>query len=81
MLTTDAALPNAAQCLMAIDGAEVSAAEVLDLERTCILFDGNDGDALSFARDQWRTLTAAECVAQYWSQESGRWEMKAESGG
>ena len=79
LLTTEAAAPNGAACLMAIDGAEVSPDEVPTLERTCILFDGNDGDALSAARAQWRLLTGAGCSAQYWSQESGRWEKKAES--
>ncbi len=80
LLTTEAAAPNGASCLMAIDGADVSAEEVPALERTCILFDGNDGDALAAAREQWKHLTGAGCIAQYWSQESGRWEKKAESG-
>ena len=30
------------------------------------------------ARVQWKTLTDAGCSAQYWSEESGRWEKKAE---
>ena len=38
-----------------------------------------DGAALQRARDQWRSLTGAGCKAQYWSEESGRWEKKAES--
>ena len=36
--------------------------------------------ALDAARGQWRALTGAGCKAQYWSEESGRWEKKAESG-
>lgn len=80
LLTTEAKAQNGATCLMAIDGAAVSPDEVPLLERTCILFDGNNGDALSAARAQWRQLTGAGCSAQYWSQESGRWEKKAESG-
>ena len=35
--------------------------------------------AVEAARDQWRAVTGAGCKAQYWSQESGTWEMKAES--
>ncbi|WP_317054925.1 DNA polymerase III subunit chi [Roseovarius rhodophyticola] len=69
---------NSAQCLMAVDGAEVSAEEVDALERTCVLFDGNDESALDHARGQWKTLTEAGCAAQYWSEASGRWEKKAE---
>ncbi|MCW8843703.1 MAG: DNA polymerase III subunit chi, partial [Rhodobacteraceae bacterium] len=29
-------------------------------------------------RGQWKSLTDAGCAAQYWSEESGRWEKKAE---
>ncbi len=73
--------PNGASCLMAVDGAEISAQEVTAMERACILFDGNDAAAVSVARVQWKTLTDAGCEAQYWSEESGRWEMKAKAGG
>ena len=64
---------------MAVDGAEVSAQEVQALERVCILFDGNDTAAVQAARDQWKALTGAGCAAQYWSEETGRWEKKAET--
>ena len=64
---------------MAVDGAEVSSTEVDALERVCILFDGNDHDALTRARGQWKMLKDAGCKAQYWSEESGRWEMMAET--
>ncbi|MEM1131232.1 MAG: DNA polymerase III subunit chi [Pseudomonadota bacterium] len=79
LLTDDTALPNTARCLMSVDGAEVTADEVTALDRVCILFDGNDPSAVDHARDQWRGLTGAGCKAQYWSQDSGRWEKKAES--
>ncbi|WP_417204982.1 DNA polymerase III subunit chi [Antarctobacter sp.] len=79
LLTTDMQAGNAPGCLMAIDGAEVAAEEVIALDRVCVLFDGQDGAALQRARDQWRALTGAGCKAHYWSEESGRWEKKAES--
>jgi DNA polymerase-3 subunit chi len=78
LLTTGADLPNGARCLMAVDGAEVSPAEALDLARACILFDGHDPDALAAARGQWRRLTGAGVAAQYWSEAGGRWEKRAE---
>ena len=62
------------------DRAEVAPDEVTRLERVCVLFDGNDAAAVDRARGQWRALTQAGCAAQYWSEESGRWEKKAESG-
>lgn len=80
LLTTEAGLPNRAACLIAIDGAGVAAEQVAGLERACIVFDGNDSAALARARDQWRALTGAGIVAQYWSEESGRWQKKAQSG-
>lgn len=81
LLTTAADAPNAAECLMAVDGATVAPDEVKSLTRVCILFDGNDPAAVEAARGQWRSLTEAGCAAQYWSQESGAWAKKAESAG
>ena len=79
LLTTSAVAGNGATCIMAVDGAPVEAEEVAALERVCILFDGNDGMAVQHARGQWKALTDAGCSAQYWSEESGRWEKKAEA--
>ena len=81
LLTSGRTAPNDPACLMAIDWAEVAPEEVAALQRVCILFDGNDDAALDVARGQWKALTAAGCAAQYWSQESGAWAKKAESGG
>ncbi|MEX0366344.1 MAG: DNA polymerase III subunit chi [Ruegeria sp.] len=78
LLTTGEA-GNGATCVMAIDGAPVSADEVNALDRVCVLFDGNDPNALDVARGQWKTLKDAGVAAQYWSEESGRWEKKAET--
>ena len=65
-------------CLMSVAGGEVTATEVTNLDRVCILFDGHDGNALTHARGQWKALTDAGCNAQYWAQEDGRWTKKAE---
>ncbi|MGB3690956.1 MAG: DNA polymerase III subunit chi [Jannaschia helgolandensis] len=77
VLLTLGAADNAPDCLMAVDGAEVAADEVTQMQRTCILFDGTDGEALSRARSQWRALTEAGCAARYWSEETGKWVEKA----
>jgi len=79
LLTIDRTAGNDPQCLMTVDGADVAAEEVQSLERVCVLFDGSDPDAVEAARGQWRSLTGAGCSAQYWSEESGRWEKKAEA--
>ena len=78
LLTTGTAVPNGAAYLVAIDGAEVTPAEVAAMERVSVMFDGHDPDALARARAQWKALTGAGCAAAYWSEESGRWEKKAE---
>ncbi len=79
LLTCGPEAPNAANCVMTVDGAGITADEVKALDRVCILFDGYDQEAVQNARVQWKELTGAGCSAQYWSEESGRWEKKAES--
>ncbi|WP_425100045.1 DNA polymerase III subunit chi [Tropicibacter sp. S64] len=79
LLTAGPDLPNDPHCLISVDGASVSPEEVTRLARVSVLFDGHDEAALDVARGQWRALTDAGCKAKYWSEESGRWEMKAEA--
>ncbi|MCB1398607.1 MAG: DNA polymerase III subunit chi [Rhodobacteraceae bacterium] len=70
---------NDPQALMTVQSAPLTPDEIAARERVWILFDGNDPAALEAARAQWRGLTAAGVAAQYWSEESGRWEKKAEN--
>ncbi len=70
---------NGARVLALLDGAEASDAEVANMERVWVLFDGNDQDRLQAARLQWKAMTGAGHAAQYWSEDGGRWEKKAES--
>jgi DNA polymerase-3 subunit chi len=79
LLGTGAADANGARCLMVIDGAEVAAEEVARMDRVCVLFDGYDEGAVARARGQWKLLKDAGVTAQYWSEDSGRWEKKAET--
>ena len=80
LLTVGGGAANDPACLMAVDGAQVKPDEVARLQRVCILFDGHDPAAVDNARGQWQALTGAGCAAQYWSEESGRWQKKAETG-
>ncbi|GAA6186980.1 DNA polymerase III subunit chi [Litorivita sp. NS0012-18] len=79
LLPETAHAANAPDCLMAIDGAQISAAEVEASARVCIIFDGNDPAAVEAARGQWKAITKQGATAQYWSEEGGGWEMKAQS--
>ncbi|MDG4648466.1 DNA polymerase III subunit chi [Roseibacterium sp. SDUM158017] len=80
LLTTGQA-GNAPDCLVSVEGADIGADEVATLQRAMILFDGHDPGAVQAAREQWKTLTSAGVGAKYWSEESGRWTMAAQSGG
>ncbi|MEX3015742.1 DNA polymerase III subunit chi [Gymnodinialimonas hymeniacidonis] len=80
LLTKDQAV-NDPTCLVSVEGAGVTADEVSQMARVMVLFDGHDDAAVQTAREQWKALTGAGVAAKYWSEESGRWEMKAESGG
>lgn len=80
LLTTGPA-GNAPDCLVSVEGAGITAEEVAAHRRSMILFDGHDPGAVEAARAQWRTLTRAGAAAKYWSEESGSWQKKAESGG
>jgi DNA polymerase-3 subunit chi len=70
---------NGARVLALVDGAAATDAEIAAMQRVWVLFDGNDPSRLQAAREQWKALTTAGHAAQYWSEESGRWEKKAES--
>lgn len=78
VLLGQGAIGNAARALMLLDGAETGAEEARDLERVWVLFDGYDEVAVQGARGLWTRLTGAGMAAQYWSEESGRWEKKTE---
>ena len=78
ILLGQGAIANAAEGLMLIGGAETTPAEAEALQRVWVLFDGADEAALSGARRLWTTLTSAGLAAQYWSEESGRWQKKTE---
>lgn len=73
-------ISNQAKGLFLLDGAAVTVAEARGLERVWLLFDGSDGGQLAAARTKWKALTDAGVPAQYWSEEGGRWEKKAEKG-
>jgi DNA polymerase-3 subunit chi len=79
LLSWEPLAPVTASCLISIDGSALSAEEINGSERACILFDGHNPEAVQHARGQWKAVTGAGCKAQYWSEESGRWQMKAEA--
>lgn len=78
-LTDGDEIPNEAEVLFVVDGADE--ADFTARERTIVMFDGADEDAVAFARTQWKRAAQA-VTATYWRQDgSGRWEKAAESAG
>ena len=71
-------ITNAATAMILLDGADAALAEVQTLTRLWLIFDGQDEAAVAAARAKWKTLTEAGLAAQYWSEETGKWQMKAE---
>ena len=71
--------PNQANILFLVDGAAYPFEKMNSFDRVCVLFDGNDADAVSAARDDWKATTAAKLPAKYWAQEDGSWTQKAEN--
>lgn len=71
-------ITNGARALMLMDGALPLPGEAAGLERVWVLFDGLDEVALNGARGLWKAVVAEGLHAQYWSEESGRWQMKTE---
>ncbi len=78
LLTTGVENINDAKALMLVHGAKINLAEVAQYARVSLVFNGNDEAELQAARTDWKALTDAGVTAKYWSQASGRWEMKAE---
>jgi len=77
VLTLSEANPNGSTIRFLVEGAAVPP-DAASYERLVLLFDGNDPDALAFARDQWRAVKAAGHAATYWQQDAqGRWQKKA----
>ncbi len=71
---------NNPQVLILVDGARQAPAAMGAFERVCILFDGNDPDRLSEAREDWKAISSSGHKAIYWAQDGGKWVKKAEAG-
>ena len=67
--------PNKATVLFLLDARDVP--DGTDFTLCCQLFDGNDEDAVSAARQRWKTLKDAGHDLTYWQQGEGGWEKKA----
>jgi len=73
-LTSADERPNNAAFLFLTDGAKTNQPE--EYERICDIFDGNDDDAVTAARQRWGVYKAAGHNLSYWQQGDKGWEDK-----
>jgi DNA polymerase-3 subunit chi len=74
-LTDGGENPNEASLLVLIDGVE--AGDLASFARCADLFDGNDADAISAARERWRRAREDGHTLTYWQQTGQGWERQA----
>jgi DNA polymerase-3 subunit chi len=70
----DAEAPNGARFLFLIDGMQTARLDSFD--RVFDLFDGNDDEAVTAARQRWVAAKAAGHQLSYWQQGPQGWERK-----
>ena len=76
-LTAGPENPNGAVVRFFVDGAAPRG--VGSYQRSLLLFDGRDDDAVADARKQWAALKGAGHEISYWQQDDrGRWQNKAQ---
>lgn len=77
LLTTGDGNANDAGVRFLVEGAPLPS-DVASYLRVVLLFDGDDEESLTHAREQWRVAKGAGHDATYWQQdEEGRWRKRA----
>jgi DNA polymerase-3 subunit chi len=75
LLTQGMVNHNKAQALFLLDGAELG--DTAGLERTFLIFDGNNQEMLLAARAEWKRAQGLGFELAYWQQsDAGKWEKK-----
>lgn len=75
-LTATGENPNGATVRFFVDGAAAGSLDGLDL--AVIIFDGNDSEAVSRAREDWKRFKSSGHQTTYWQQDDhGRWQNRA----
>lgn len=76
LLTTGEHNPNGANVRFLIDGAALPE-DAASYQRIVLLFDGDDPDAVTAARQQWSAAKERGFDVTYWQpDEQGRWQRK-----
>ena len=76
LLTLDQDNPNKADVQFVVDGATPQ--DMIGFERTILIFDGRNEDAVAEARSEWRKAKEIDLAVSYWQQnDAGGFEKKA----
>jgi len=76
-LTETDEMPNAPDIVFLVDGAQADLDNLKPLQRSVMIFDGHNEEALLKARGFWKSVKEAGLEATYWRQtEAGRWEKQ-----
>ena len=74
-LTVNEDNPNRANVLVLVDGGQHK--DLAHFDRCLDMFDGNDQDAVTQARQRWKIYKDAGHAVTYWQQnDGGKWEKK-----
>ena len=74
-LTVNEDNPNRANVLVLVDGGQHK--DLAHFDRCLDMFDGNDQDAVTQARQRWKVYKDAGHAVTYWQQnDGGKWEKK-----
>lgn len=77
VLTAEDGNPNAASVRFLLDNAGLPA-DSESYERMVLLFDGDDDEAVSMARDAWKQSKSRGFDVTYWQADAaGRWQKRA----
>jgi DNA polymerase-3 subunit chi len=75
-ITDQAEAPNQASYAFMVGAARLD--EPSGFEVSCLLFDGNNNEAVAKARESWKIYKNQGLELSYWQQnQQGRWEQKA----
>ena len=69
--------PNNANMLVLTGGCDHE--NIGDFDLCCALFDGNNPDAVTAARTQWKNYKESGHALTYWQQTAKGWEKKADT--
>ena len=69
--------PNNAEFLFIINVLKLSVSDILNFDRTFILFNDDEPDAFKLAQKLWAELDDVNIERNYWTQTSDGWRQKS----